>query len=127
MSRSVFGSLERLTPRRLSKSLRLALLIIGLYFGSLSFLGGMLSGITNGEDSAPQEARVAEAQAVIAAERIQKGETIRADILLIVPYPNDWILESMLRTPEQAAGRTAAVDIERGMVLTSAYLQEQDG
>ena len=60
---------------------------------------------------------------VFAAQDIQAGTVIEKDMMVIVPFPAEFLVETMMTDFEVVAGRVARIDILRGMVITQGLLE----
>ncbi len=96
----------------------------GLMTGALGsqILGPTVTAPSTAEP--PQEPPELTANAVVASRDIRIGTTIDEWMLTTVPYPAEYLLETMIVDPSSIVGQTARVDITRGTVLTRGLLVE---
>ena len=61
----------------------------------------------------------------IAVNHVSQNEIIMEDDVTLAPIPKDLMIEEMITDLDQVVGRTAKVDIERGMFITEGFLVEE--
>lgn len=88
----------------------------------LSRLGGAAVTTTQAEPTP-----VFEAQIVVAAQDIPRGAEIPADAVVLVPYPADMVVETMVTDTNLVVGKRARMDIPRGVPVTENMLTEEPG
>lgn len=66
-------------------------------------------------------------QVVIAAQDITRGSKIPENGVILSPFPADAVVETMMTDKNLVVGRTARMDIPRGVPVTSNMLTEKAG
>jgi len=66
-------------------------------------------------------------QVVIAAQDIARGSKIPENGVILSPFPADAVVETMMTDKNLVVGRTARMDIPRGVPVTSNMLTEKAG
>ena len=87
--------------------------------------GGGLGG--SAEEPTPAPTPVGEAEIVIAAQHIPRGQIIPPEAVIVSPYPADYKVETMLDDPGQVIGLRARMDIGRGVPITENMITDQAG
>lgn len=83
--------------------------------------------VVNGGDL-PQTSPLASlSQIVIAARDIPRGSTVGEGDIILAPFPMDMVVETMLTDREMVVGRTARMDIGRGVPVTENMVTDQPG
>jgi pilus assembly protein CpaB len=70
---------------------------------------------------------IGEAEIVIAAQHIARGNLIPPEAVIISPYPADYKVETMLDDPAQVIGKRARMDIARGVPITENMITDKAG
>ena len=68
-----------------------------------------------------------EAVIVFAAQDIKAYSQIVGSMIVLLPYPEDYVLEDMITQYTHAIDRWALVDIYRGMPITESMLSARGG
>ncbi len=103
----------------------LALILLVGAAGVFIVVGGLGGG---GEpQETPLPTPIGEAEIVIAAQNIGRGEIIPSDAVIVSPYPADYLVETMMVDPTLVVGKRARMDIGRGVPITQNMITEQAG
>ena len=103
----------------------LALILLVGAAGVFIVVGGLGGG---GEpQETPLPTPIGEAEIVIAAQNIGRGEVIPSDAVIVSPYPADYLVETMMVDPALVIGKRARMDIGRGVPITQNMITEQAG
>ncbi len=101
------------------------ILLVGAVAAFLA-LGGSGGGAGDNQPT-PAPTPVGEAEIVIAAQRISRGELIPPEAVIVSPYPADYKVETMMDDPGQVVGKRARMDIGRGVPITENMITDEPG
>ncbi|NPA27295.1 MAG: Flp pilus assembly protein CpaB [Chloroflexi bacterium] len=68
------------------------------------------------------QAQVPTVEVVVAGQPIRRGQRITEDMLQLVPFPADRVLESYILNMDDAVGKIAMRDLPQGIILTKGDL-----